>query len=39
MRLHTLIGTGSSSGSMDAANAFKPALARGEIQCHWGNNT
>jgi ATP-dependent Clp protease ATP-binding subunit ClpC len=30
--LHTLIGTGASSGSMDAANAFKPALARGEIQ-------
>ena len=30
--LHTLIGTGSSTGSMDAANAFKPALARGEIQ-------
>tara|TARA_B100000497_G_scaffold32278_1_gene37942 strand:- start:39 stop:2501 length:2463 start_codon:yes stop_codon:yes gene_type:complete len=30
--LHTLIGTGASAGSMDAANAFKPALARGEIQ-------
>ena len=30
--LHTLIGTGASAGSMDAANAFKPALAKGEIQ-------
>lgn len=31
--IHTLIGTGNSSGSLDAANAFKPALARGELQC------
>ncbi len=31
--LHTLIGAGSTSGSMDAANILKPALARGEIRC------
>ncbi|MFH1428444.1 MAG: ATP-dependent Clp protease ATP-binding subunit [Candidatus Margulisiibacteriota bacterium] len=31
--LHTIIGTGGSEGSLDAANMFKPALARGEIQC------
>ncbi len=31
--IHTLIGAGSSPGSMDAANLLKPALARGEIQC------
>lgn len=31
--LHTLIGTGGSQGSLDAANILKPALARGEIQC------
>jgi ATP-dependent Clp protease ATP-binding subunit ClpC len=31
--LHTLIGTGNSSGSLDAANILKPALARGELQC------
>ena len=31
--LHTIIGTGSSEGSLDAANLFKPALARGELQC------
>ncbi len=31
--LHTLIGTGGSPGSLDAANMLKPALARGEIQC------
>lgn len=31
--LHTIIGTGGSEGSMDAANMFKPALARGELQC------
>ena len=30
--LHTLVGAGSATGSMDAANLFKPALARGEIQ-------
>lgn len=30
--LHTLVGAGNASGSMDAANVFKPALARGEIQ-------
>lgn len=31
--IHTIVGAGSSSGSMDAANMLKPALARGEIQC------
>jgi len=31
--LHTMIGAGNASGSMDAANVLKPALARGEIQC------
>ena len=31
--IHTLIGAGSSPGSMDAANILKPALARGTIQC------
>jgi len=31
--LHTVVGTGNSSGSLDAANIFKPALARGELQC------
>lgn len=31
--LHTLVGAGSTSGSMDAANILKPALARGEIRC------
>lgn len=30
--LHTLVGAGSASGSMDAANIFKPALANGELQ-------
>lgn len=30
--LHTLIGAGNSSGSLDASNIFKPALARGELQ-------
>ncbi|MCH7851252.1 MAG: ATP-dependent Clp protease ATP-binding subunit [Candidatus Marinimicrobia bacterium] len=30
--LHTLVGAGSASGSLDAANMFKPALSRGEIQ-------
>ena len=30
--LHTLVGAGSATGSLDAANLFKPALARGEIQ-------
>jgi ATP-dependent Clp protease ATP-binding subunit ClpC len=30
--LHTIVGAGNASGSMDAANIFKPALARGEIQ-------
>lgn len=30
--IHTLIGSGNSSGSMDGANIFKPALARGELQ-------
>ena len=31
--LHTIIGAGSSEGSLDAANMLKPALSRGEIQC------
>ena len=31
--IHTLVGAGSASGSLDASNMFKPALARGEIQC------
>ena len=31
--IHTIVGAGSASGSMDAANMLKPALARGEIQC------
>ena len=31
--LHTLVGAGGASGSLDASNMFKPALARGDIQC------
>jgi len=31
--IHTIIGAGGASGSLDASNMFKPALARGEIQC------
>lgn len=31
--IHTLVGAGGASGSLDASNMFKPALARGEIQC------
>ena len=31
--IHTLIGAGNSSGSLDGSNIFKPALARGELQC------
>lgn len=31
--IHTIIGAGNASGSLDASNIFKPALARGEIQC------
>ncbi len=31
--IHTMIGAGNTSGSMDASNIFKPALSRGEIQC------
>ena len=30
---HTIVGAGGASGSLDASNMFKPALARGEIQC------
>lgn len=30
---HTIVGTGAASGSLDAANIIKPALARGEMQC------
>lgn len=31
--IHTIVGAGNASGSMDAANLLKPALARGELQC------
>jgi ATP-dependent Clp protease ATP-binding subunit ClpC len=31
--IHTIVGAGNSTGSLDASNIFKPALARGEIQC------
>jgi ATP-dependent Clp protease ATP-binding subunit ClpC len=31
--IHTMVGAGGASGSLDASNMFKPALARGEIQC------
>ena len=31
--LHTIVGAGGASGSLDASNMFKPALSRGEIQC------
>ena len=31
--IHMLVGAGNAAGSMDAANIFKPALARGELQC------
>ncbi len=31
--LHTMVGAGSTPGSLDASNMFKPALARGELQC------
>jgi ATP-dependent Clp protease ATP-binding subunit ClpC len=31
--IHTILGTGNASGSLDASNIMKPALARGEIQC------
>jgi ATP-dependent Clp protease ATP-binding subunit ClpC len=31
--LHTIIGAGGASGSLDASNMFKPALSRGELQC------
>ena len=31
--IHTIVGAGNASGSMDAANLLKPALARGEVQC------
>ena len=30
--LHTIVGAGNASGSLDASNIFKPALARGEVQ-------
>ena len=36
--IHTIIGAGGASGSLDASNMFKPALARGEIQVIGGNN-
>ncbi len=31
--MHTIVGAGGASGSLDASNMFKPALARGELQC------
>jgi ATP-dependent Clp protease ATP-binding subunit ClpC len=31
--IHTVVGTGNSSGNLDAANIFKPPLAKGEVQC------
>ena len=31
--IHTIVGAGGAMGSLDASNMFKPALARGEIQC------
>src|SRR5690625_2737718 len=31
--IHTIVGAGGATGSLDAANMFKPALARGELQC------
>jgi len=31
--IHTIVGAGGASGSLDASNIFKPALARGDIQC------
>jgi len=31
--MHTIVGAGGASGSLDASNIFKPALARGELQC------
>ena len=31
--LHTIVGAGGASGSLDASNMFKPALSRGELQC------
>ena len=31
--IHTIVGAGGATGSLDASNMFKPALARGELQC------
>ncbi len=31
--IHTIVGAGGATGSLDAANMLKPALARGDIQC------
>ena len=31
--IHTIVGAGGATGSLDASNMLKPALARGEIQC------
>ena len=31
--IHTIVGAGNANGSLDASNMFKPALARGELQC------
>jgi ATP-dependent Clp protease ATP-binding subunit ClpC len=31
--IHTIVGAGGATGSLDSANMLKPALARGELQC------
>ena len=36
--IHTVVGTGNASGSLDAANIFKPALARGGGTMYWSNH-
>ena len=36
--IHTIVGAGGASGSLDASNMFKPALARGELPCIGANN-
>ena len=37
--IHTIVGAGGATGSLDASNMFKPALARGEITVYWCNNS
>ena len=36
--IHTIVGAGGATGSLDASNMFKPALARGETTMYWSNN-